>query len=119
MGQGSPLLKQIRFSWLNENHREILVIQQDVTEVTRREQSQIAALEKAKREADAANAAKSEFLSRMSHDIRTPLNGIIGMTYLTEKMDLPAAAHENLKKIDRSSKFLLSLINDVLDMRLP
>ena len=116
MGQGAPLLKQIRFSWLNENHREILAIQQDVTEVTRREQSQIAALEKAKREADAANAAKSEFLSRMSHDIRTPLNGIIGMTYLTEKMDLPAAAHENLKKIDRSSKFLLSLINDVLDM---
>lgn len=52
----------------------------------------------------------------MSHDIRTPLNGIIGMTYLMQKMELPEAAKENLAKIDTSSKFLLSLINDVLDM---
>ena len=115
-GQGPQLIKQIRFSWLNAEKREILVIQQDVTEVNRREQAQIAALEEAKYKADAANLAKSEFLSRMSHDIRTPLNGIIGMTYLTEEMDLPDAARENLKKIDTSSKFLLSLINDVLDM---
>ena len=67
-------------------------------------------------QANAANAAKSDFLSRMSHDIRTPLNGIIGMTYLTQAMDLPEKAHRNLEKIDKSSKFLLSLINDVLDM---
>jgi signal transduction histidine kinase len=52
----------------------------------------------------------------MSHDIRTPLNGIIGMTYLTQKMDLPEEAVGNLKKIDMSSKFLLGLINDILDM---
>jgi signal transduction histidine kinase/CheY-like chemotaxis protein len=67
-------------------------------------------------QADAANAAKSDFLSRMSHDIRTPLNGIIGMTYLTQEMDLPEKARENLNKIDTSSKFLLKLINEVLDM---
>lgn len=66
--------------------------------------------------ADSANAAKSDFLSRMSHDIRTPLNGIIGMTYLTQEMDLPEEARDNLRKIDLSSKFLLSLINEVLDM---
>ena len=70
----------------------------------------------AKQEADEANRAKSDFLSRMSHDIRTPLNGIIGMTYLTQEMELPKEAHDNLAKIDTSSKFLLSLINDVLDM---
>jgi len=52
----------------------------------------------------------------MSHDMRTPLNGIIGMTYLTEKMELPQAALENLNKIDTSSRFLLNLINDLLDM---
>jgi signal transduction histidine kinase len=63
-----------------------------------------------------ANKAKSDFLSRMSHDIRTPLNGIIGMTYLTQKMTLPEAAQENLRKIATSSKFLLSLVNDILDM---
>jgi signal transduction histidine kinase/ActR/RegA family two-component response regulator len=66
--------------------------------------------------ADSANSAKTEFLSRMSHDMRTPLNGIIGMTYLTQEMELPQKARENLEKIDTSSKFLLSLINDVLDM---
>ena len=68
------------------------------------------------RQADAANRSKSEFLSRMSHDMRTPLNGIIGMTYLTEKLELPEAARENLAKIDTSSRFLLNLINDLLDM---
>ena len=73
-------------------------------------------LELARHKADVANIAKSEFLSRMSHDIRTPLNGIIGMTYLTKEMALPKEAQENLNKIDTSSKFLLSLINDVLDM---
>jgi len=67
-------------------------------------------------QANAANAAKSDFLSRMSHDIRTPLNGIIGMTYLTRQMELPEKAQENLQKIDISSKFLLGLINDILDM---
>jgi len=67
-------------------------------------------------EADSANSAKSEFLSQMSHDMRTPLNGIIGMTYLTQEMALPEQARANLEKIDTSSKFLLSLINDVLDM---
>lgn len=66
--------------------------------------------------AEAANRAKSEFLSNMSHDIRTPLNGIIGMTYLTSQMELPEAAKDNLGKIEKSSQFLLHLINDVLDM---
>jgi len=73
-------------------------------------------LQKTAEAANAASLAKTEFLSRMSHDIRTPLNGIIGMTYLTRKMTLPEAAQENLEKIATSSKFLLSLVNDVLDM---
>ena len=72
--------------------------------------------ELARQAADEANAAKSDFLSRMSHDIRTPLNGIIGMTYLMQEMELPEPAQEDLRKIDTSSKFLLNLINEVLDM---
>ena len=82
-------------------------------DVRRRQNVRLAA---AKQEADDANRAKSEFLSRMSHDMRTPLNGIIGMTYLTNQMTLPPAARENLRKIDTSSHFLLNLINDLLDM---
>jgi signal transduction histidine kinase len=70
----------------------------------------------AKSEADAANRAKSEFLSRMSHDMRTPLNGILGMTYIAGEQDNPRRTSDCLSKIDTSSRFLLSLINDVLDM---
>ena len=63
-----------------------------------------------------ASAAKSEFLSRISHDIRTPMNGIIGMTYIAKSSNDPAKTAACLDKIDMSSKFLLGLINDVLDM---
>ncbi len=73
-------------------------------------------LAEAKSEAEAANRAKSDFLSRMSHDIRTPLNGIIGMTHIArEKKDVHEIA-ECLDKIDTSSRFLLGLVNEVLDM---
>ena len=73
-------------------------------------------LKREQSEAARANAAKSDFLSRMSHDIRTPLNGIIGMTYIASEESNPPKTTDALKKIDTSSKFLLGLINDVLDM---
>lgn len=79
-------------------------------------QKQNAALAVEKNRAEQADKAKSEFLSRMSHDIRTPLNGIIGLTYLAEEKNTSPEVGEDLKKIDTSSKFLLSLINDILDM---
>ena len=63
-----------------------------------------------------ANRAKSDFLSRMSHDMRTPLNGIIGMTYLARDGKNQDETRASLDKINISSKFLLGLINDVLDM---
>jgi PAS domain S-box-containing protein len=67
-------------------------------------------------EAMASSEAKSDFLSRMSHDIRTPLNGIIGMTYLAKAEANPPTTQDCLNKIDTSSQFLLGLINDILDM---
>jgi signal transduction histidine kinase/CheY-like chemotaxis protein len=69
-----------------------------------------------RREADEANAAKTDFLSRMSHDIRTPLNGIIGMSHIAKQYDNPEETNGCLKKIDTSSQFLLGLVNDILDM---
>jgi signal transduction histidine kinase/CheY-like chemotaxis protein len=73
-------------------------------------------LAEAKKEAEAANIAKSDFLSRMSHDIRTPLNGIIGMTYIAKEQKNPSQTTDCLEKIDTSSKFLLGLVNEILDM---
>lgn len=70
-----------------------------------------------RQEANLANQAKSEFLSRMSHDIRTPMNAIIGMTEIAMKnVDNPVYIEQCLKKIRLSSDHLLGLINDVLDV---
>ncbi len=76
-----------------------------------------AAAEEARRDAEHANQAKSEFLSNMSHDIRTPMNAIVGMTAIaTANIDNQQQVKNCLKKITLSSKHLLGLINDVLDM---
>ena len=73
--------------------------------------------EKAQIEAEHASAAKQEFLASMSHDIRTPMNAIIGMTSLAlANAHNQEQVQEYLHKIDLSSKHLLGLINDVLDI---
>lgn len=67
--------------------------------------------------AEKANQAKSNFLSQMSHDIRTPMNAIVGMTNIASMhLDDPRKVQDCLKKISSSSQHLLGLINDVLDM---
>ena len=69
------------------------------------------------READTANRAKTDFLSTMSHDIRTPMNAIIGLTTIAEKnAHDPEAVTESLHKISLASNHLLTLINDILDI---
>ena len=74
-------------------------------------------LDKARREAVDANHAKSEFLSNMSHDIRTPMNAIVGMAAIaTANISNMQQVQNCLRKITLSSKHLLGLINDVLDM---
>lgn len=78
---------------------------------------QLLELENARKDAVKANKAKSEFLSSMSHDIRTPMNGIVGMTAIAmANIDNPERVKDCLAKITLSSRHLLGLINDVLDM---
>ncbi len=74
-------------------------------------------LQTAAREAAAANKAKTDFLSTMSHDIRTPMNAIIGLTTIAEKnLGDTASVGESLRKISMASNHLLILINDILDI---
>ena len=74
-------------------------------------------LQSAAREAAAASKAKTDFLSTMSHDIRTPMNAIIGLTTIAEKnLDDPVTVGEYLRKISMASNHLLTLINDILDI---
>lgn len=68
-------------------------------------------------QAEAASSAKSDFLSRMSHDIRTPMNAIIGMSTIGQlRIGEPERVLDCFQKIDASCRYLLSLINDILDM---
>lgn len=89
----------------------------DVDKQVKTEISQKAAIEQALIQAEKANQAKSNFLSNMSHDIRTPMNAIIGFTTLAQThMDQKEQVEGYLEKIHSASQHLLSLINDVLDM---
>ena len=89
----------------------------DVTDLVLADQRRQQELQKAKEDAERANAAKTRFLSRMSHDIRTPLNGIIGLLKLDDQHpDDLALLSANRAKIQVSADHLLSLINDVLQM---
>ena len=107
---------------LNMNGRRInwngiparIVFLADDTESCRRQNEQ---LEKALNEAKQANEAKSSFLSRMSHDIRTPMNAILGISSLAlDEIDNQEAVKDYLEKISASGQYLLGLINDILDM---
>ncbi|MCD7725645.1 MAG: response regulator [Clostridiales bacterium] len=97
--------------------KRALYVAQDVTESKLREEQEQQALKEACEAANHANAAKSEFMSRMSHDIRTPMNAIIGMTAIAGRyLDDRERVADCLGKITVSSRHLLSLINEVLDM---
>ena len=93
-----------------------------VNRLQTRKKLQLAAQQKAKEmavlaeQAQAASKAKSTFLSNMSHDIRTPMNAIIGFTNIALHQDSVPEMHNCLKKIEESSDHLLSLLNDVLDL---
>ncbi len=93
--------------------RKYIIVLSDRTQ----EQQMNQKLQQALNAAQSANTAKSNFLSNMSHDIRTPMNAIVGFSVLLEKnADQPDKVREYTRKITSSSQHLLSLINDVLDM---
>lgn len=109
--------KQLNVMWGDVNHRTLCLVRADVTDMLAAERRAKRELENALVLAKEANQAKSEFLSAMSHDIRTPMNAIMGMTALAvAHLDEKERVADCLKKITISSKHLLSLVNDILDM---
>lgn len=101
----------------SDNHIHGLFVSVDVTEVRQKQENQRQALQNAYDAANHANEAKSRFLSNMSHDIRTPMNGIIGMTAIAgAHLDDTERVADCLSKIMTASKHLLGLLNKVLDM---
>ena len=119
------------YYWIDSLRQYLCITSMDITSVVEREQrinnrlyevldeakETNRKLEEANNALTIASNAKRDFLSRMSHDIRTPMNAIIGMTTLAfDEIDNPEAMRDYLTKIKSSSEFLLSLVNDVLDM---
>ncbi|MGM9971058.1 MAG: hybrid sensor histidine kinase/response regulator [Anaeroplasmataceae bacterium] len=97
--------------------KKVLVTNQDVDKRKKIELEVLSSIEEAKNQADNANKSKSLFLSRMSHDIRTPLNAILGMSKIGHKyIKDEEKITDALNKIEVSSNHLLRLVNEVLDM---
>jgi len=111
-------LKWVRITDWNAGEPKLAIVgvaQKD--KEIRRELKHQRDLQLAKEKAEKANEAKSEFLSRMSHDIRTPINGVIGMTELAKKnINNPQKISDCLENVTTSSYHLLSLVNDILDL---
>ncbi|MCI6997492.1 MAG: response regulator [Eubacterium sp.] len=110
---------QARVAFVREKNGGLAAVvgTRNVDDLIKKERQQEMALQAAFDAAEAANKAKTDFLSNMSHDIRTPMNGIIGMTAIAAAhLDDRERVKDSLQKITQASKHLLSLINEVLDM---
>jgi signal transduction histidine kinase/CheY-like chemotaxis protein/ketosteroid isomerase-like protein len=115
---GTWILSMIVPQKYDENGRvvSVLLANRDFTEEKKRELEQEEALRQEKIKAEKANEAKSIFLFNMSHDIRTPMNAILGFSQLMKKeLTNPKLVHYQ-EMIEQSSQLLLSIINNVLDM---
>ncbi len=101
----------------DNGHILALFMATDITEAKKKQKEQQQALQAAYDAANQASAAKTSFLANMSHDIRTPMNGIIGMTAIAgAHLDDKERVKDCLSKITVASKHLLGLLNEVLDM---
>ena len=115
--QEQLLRKQVSCVWLNDDRCEVLAVQTDITQAYRQEQEQLRKIQEALEKAEQANHAKTDFVSRISHDIRTPISAITSMTmFAKEDIDDREKLSDDLEKIEASNTFLLSLINDILDI---
>ncbi len=105
------------FTWLRREYGLIAILCSDVTDIRKEERERLAEAREYAIQAETANEAKTEFISRISHDIRTPIAAISGLTDLAlEDIEDKDKLRDDLEKIRSASKFLRSLVKDVLDV---
>ncbi len=113
---GSIHRKMLRFFYADREMGLIVITRSDIQQLISLEREKQDRLEQALETARQASLAKSEFLSRMSHDIRTPMNAILGMTSIAKGECRDERILDCLDQIEGAGKFLLRLINDILDI---
>lgn len=107
---------KVIYAYLEGDEDVMLSAVQDVTALYEKEMKQKEELSAALVQAEAANRAKTAFLSRVSHDMRTPLNGILGLTGILKARVTDDSMERDLSEMEMSGKYPLNLINDTLDV---
>ena len=115
--RGERLRKQVKFRYIESDRREIMFSRSDVTATFEHEEAYAAQLRMALLDAEKANEMKTDFLGNVSHDMRTPLNAILGYGSLALAADGVKEKDDFLRKIGVAGNILLSLINDTLDLQ--
>lgn len=114
--KGEVRQKKLSYQYLDGSRTEILFFGSDITEEMRQERERAETLQKALDEVRHADAMKSEFLSNVSHDMRTPLNAILGYANLARSVGSLSEKDGYIEKIGSAGNIMLDLVNDTLDL---
>lgn len=115
--QSAEHSRLVRCYWLDETKKYIIMVQSDVSKLFEREQEQFRNVQRSIQAAEKANKVRAEFVSRISHDIRTPISLVNSMVdFAFKDIDERPKLEEDLNKIKSAGKLLLALVNDVLDI---
>lgn len=109
--------KKIKVFYVDQAHRQLCFLVSDISDVYFAEKKISEELKSAKEDAERANQIKSEFLGRMSHDMRTPMNAMIGFSSIGYEEAVTENSKENFLKIKQSTEYLLDFLTEILDLQ--